>query len=422
MRQLFSNGPSKDFVANQFTKLLHGSKRAYMAAPYVTMTEAVLAAAKSGTSVSLLTGLNEATSPQALSAIHGHPNVAIRYLTRRFHAKIYIFDGAALIGSSNLTDGGLLSNREATIRFDQEDDLDRIEELQALFLELWDSAQVLTTEKLKAFAVAHATVRRSGPDPDTLIENAVGKAEPVNIDVASATKTPERIFLEELRRQVYEQYRPAFNEVTALLQERHFRRPELEEAGAANETNRFLNWVRLTYAPGEETWEAAPLRSQAARRMEILRLGAEWTTTQETRIPHDFIDWLHVVRSVFGTAEAIEAASKEQLTQGLLSIHAFLEQLRFVRGGLAALPGAFWAANNQDVSKVKRTLVYLVHGPGDFIQRLHDVLYAPSMKLSYVGRFCALELYGTIKPEECPPINGRMAKALRYLGFEVRGA
>jgi hypothetical protein len=60
-------------------------------------------------------------------------------------------------------------------------------------------------------------------------------------------------------------------------------------------------------------------------------------------------------------------------------------------------------ANNQDVAKVKRTLTYLVHGSGDFIiQRLHDVLYDPLLKLGYFGRFCALELYRTIKPEECP--------------------
>jgi hypothetical protein len=45
----------------------------------------------------------------------------------------------------------------------------------------------------------------------------------------------------------------------------------------------------------------------------------------------------------------------------------------------------------------------------------------PSMKLGRFGRFCALELDGTVKPEECPPINGRMAKALRYLGFDVKG-
>ena len=44
------------------------------------------------------------------------------------------------------------------------------------------------------------------------------------------------------------------------------------------------------------------------------------------------------------------------------------------------------------------------------------------MKLGLFGRFCALELYGAIKPEECPPMKNRMAKALRYLGFDVKGA
>ncbi|BDV36595.1 hypothetical protein [Methylocystis iwaonis] len=125
---------------------------------------------------------------------------------------------------------------------------------------------------------------------------------------------------------------------------------------------------------------------------------------------------------MFGEQESIEAASKDQLTTGLTSLHAFSEQQRFVKGGAANLPNAFWSANNQDVEKVRTTLKYLIHGAGDFIERLHDVLYNPCMKLGYFGRFCALELYGTIKPEECLPMNGRMAKALRYLGCDVRGA
>ncbi|BDV36596.1 hypothetical protein SS37A_41260 (plasmid) [Methylocystis iwaonis] len=52
-------------------------------------------------------------------------------------------------------------------------------------------------------------------------------------------KADRRLFLEELRRQVYEQYRPAFTEVTSLLQEGNFRRAELEDVGVANESNRF---------------------------------------------------------------------------------------------------------------------------------------------------------------------------------------
>ncbi len=107
------------------------------------------------------------------------------------------------------------------------------------------------------------------------------------------------------------------------------------------------------------------------------------------------------------------------LIEGLMSLHAFSEQTRFVKKG--NLPDAFWKENDGNVEKVKQTLRYLVHGGGEFIDRLHDVLYDPTRKLGYFGLFCALELYGTIRPEDCPPINGRMAKALRYLGFDVRG-
>lgn len=422
MNRVYSNGPSKDFVINPFNRLMSNSSRLHLAAPYFTMADLVLEAIKNGKAVQLVVGLNAATSPQALKKVHEVSNLAVRYFTNRFHAKIYIFDDAALIGSSNLTDGGLLSNREAVICLDQPDDLEAVEEVRALFLELWDSAQVLTTEKLQAFSSAHTSVKQKGPDPDSVIEKAVGRAEPTNINVASRTKTPERIFLEDLRQQVYEQYRPAFNEVTGVLEEHGFRRPELEDVGTANETNRFLNWVRLSYVHGDEAWQSASLRSPEERRAEIIRLGTEWTQTDDNEVPENYIDWLRIVKNAFGTEESIEAASKEELTQGLMSIHAFIEQLRFVKGGAENLPPEFWKANGQDVAKVKTTLTHLVHGSGDFIQRLHDVLYDPTMKLGRFGRFCALELYGTIKPEQCPPMNGRMAKALRYLGFDVRGA
>lgn len=53
---------------------------------------------------------------------------------------------------------------------------------------------------------------------------------------------------------------------------------------------------------------------------------------------------------------------------------------------------------------------------------LHAILYDADMKFVMFGYFCALELYGTLKLEDCPPINGRMAEALRYLGYDVRGA
>jgi len=419
MRRVFSNGGEFDYVRNPFDRLAAKASRLHLAAPYFTAAGPIVDAASSGKTVQLLVGLNSATHPDALAGAFKAPNVAVRFLTHRFHAKIYLFDDCAILGSANLTEGGLFANREAVICLDQPEDFEAVEQVRALFLELWEQAKVLTPAVLETFTRAWRSSRPKGPDPDETIEAAVGRAEPRNITVGSAAKSRERLFLDDLQRQVYEQYRPAFAEVSSVLAEHGFRRPELAVIGLANETNRFLNWVRRTYAIGEEAWQTAPLRAPTDRRALIERLGAEWATAADSKVPDTYVAWLQTIARVFSSAAGIEAASKEEITQGLMSLHAFTEQLRFVKGGLAALPVAFWSANSGDVEKVRRTLAYLIHGPGDFIERLHDVLYDPRMKLAYFGFFCALELYGSVKPEDCPPMNGRMAKALRYLGYDV---
>ncbi|MBX3534563.1 MAG: phospholipase D family protein [Xanthobacteraceae bacterium] len=421
MRRLFSNGPSKDFVRTAFERLAHTSSQLYLAAPYFSYSEPILKAANLGKPVQLLIGLNSATSPQAISEIIGLPGVFIRYFTHRFHAKLYVFDDAALVGSANLTDAGMMANREGVITFDREEDRDTVEEVRALFAELWNDALVLTPDKLAVF-IQTLKELKAGPDPDAAIEKALGRAMPKNINVESRKTSRERLFLEGLRRQVYEEYRPAFSEVQGLLTSHNLHRPELISLGAEHGTNRFLNWVRLTQAPGEDTWKATPLRSPAERRDEILRLGREWIGAKDNRVVPEYADLLANVTRVFQSNDAIMASTKEELSDGLLGLHAFLEQLRFVKGGLPNLVPTFWRENDDDETGVKETISYLLHGTGDFIQRLHDVLYDREWKIAYFGLFCALELYGSIKPHEFPPLNGRMAKALRFIGFQVKGA
>ena len=329
-----------------------------------------------------------------------------------FTPKIYLFDSDALVGSSNLTEGGMQLNREGTISVDRSDDLD---ELRTLFAELWESAQVLTTEKLRLFTAARKLMPAT-PHVDPRIENAVGRSEPMNSNINSLKKARQGLFLEQLRREVYEQYRPSFAEVTRILSLNAFRRAELVDVGEANETNRFLNWVRLTYAKGDESWEEAPALGESERKAKILQLGKEWAETHDDKIPHDYIDWLQIVNAVFGSKASIADASKAQFTEGLFSLHAFSEQKRWNPD----LEAKFWNANGNDLEKAKRTITYLLYDQGDFIPRLYDVLNDPSLKLKRFGYFSALELYGTIKPHDCPPMNGRMAKALRFLGYKVR--
>ena len=162
MRRIYSNDPQidYDYVINPFNTLSSSSSRLHLAAPYFTHADPVLTAARRGKPVQLLVGLNSATSPNALRELHGKSSVEIRYFTDRFHAKIYLFDDSAMLGSSNLTDGGLRSNREAVIVLDRPEDADAVEQVRVLFAGLWDAGHVLTDEKLEAFAT-----RRAGRRP-----------------------------------------------------------------------------------------------------------------------------------------------------------------------------------------------------------------------------------------------------------------
>jgi hypothetical protein len=255
-------------------------------------------------------------------------------------------------------------------------------------------------------------------DFDRKVEDAVGRAEPPNISVGSKKKSSEYIFLEALRRRVYEQFKPAFDEVSAVLSENGLHRPEWSESDDGSKTNRFLNWVRLMHGAGDD-WQKSPLRSQTDRRLELLRLGNEWTSTDKPHIPQDYFMNLKQLRAVFASKESLQAASREDLSMALMGIHAFEEQIRFIKGGYAAILDYFWNENHEDVDRVKRSLAHLLFGKEEFIRRLYDLLYFSEWKISHFGESCALELSGTARPEICPPMNGRSAKGLRCIGFNV---
>ena len=422
MNRIFSNSGQEDVLIIAYRELCERSSHLQLAAPYFTLADPVLEAIGAGISVQLLVGLNPTTSPNQLRKVHGKPGVAVRYLTKRFHAKIFLFGNAALVGSSNLTRGGFYSNREAVMCLDKPEDGDSVEDLRSLFKELWDAGAVLTSEMLDTFASTHKWLRERTPDWEGELEKRIGKVEPPSIRVGGGERSRKQLFLQRLRREVYEQYRPAFREVTAVLKDGGFRRDDLLDLSDANETNRFLNYVRVTHVIGDEAWRSAPLRDVDERRLQITLLGREWVNAVDNQVPEDYRDWLTKVAEIFGTPDAMDGATKDEIMDGLMSLHAFMEQLRFVKGGAKNLPSEFWKRNNDDVARVKSTLSHLLYGPGEFIQRLYDILSDPAMKLALFGQFCALELYGTVKPEECPPLNGRMAKALRYLGFFVKGA
>ena len=109
---IFTNSPGQDQVLRPYLQLMRSADNICLAAPYFSRWEEIVEAAGRGASISLLVGLNAATNPGALAKVRELPNCSVRYFTDNFHAKIFLFDGVAMLGSANLTNGGMSLNRE----------------------------------------------------------------------------------------------------------------------------------------------------------------------------------------------------------------------------------------------------------------------------------------------------------------------
>lgn len=89
MTRIFSNGTPDDIVSEPFLQLLAQPGRAWLATAYFTHAEPLLEAARKGTRIQLLVELNPITSPEALVRLREFPDIRIRFLNKRFHAKIF---------------------------------------------------------------------------------------------------------------------------------------------------------------------------------------------------------------------------------------------------------------------------------------------------------------------------------------------
>lgn len=105
--------------------------------------------------VRLIVVLGPATAPDDLQRLINRSNIHIRYFTSsKFHSKLYIFgDKAALVGSANLTQSGMNSNREICVEISSGDDC--FDDLVVLYNSYWRQAEPLTIDGLKKYAALY---------------------------------------------------------------------------------------------------------------------------------------------------------------------------------------------------------------------------------------------------------------------------
>ena len=417
---LWTNRNSRrDFVRTALEGAVVEGEPVYVASAFFTDHELLDRLAHRSGNVRLIVRLGFPTSPWALERMMRNPKVSIRFFTdHSFHPKLYIFgDRAAYLGSANLTAAAMISNQEIIVALESGDD--RFLELAALFSEYWDQARVFTNDDLARYKTtydnhkADAEVRRL----DEAIEQTLGKVVFDNIDRGRKRETRENIFIEGFRK-TYQEAVTAFNAIREEYVAFGQRKVADEVLPLRIEIDSFFSFVRDNVAVGE-SWLEVPLGWTSERR-EVLRLAlGRWHAERWEHLETTIVstNYPRLVR-VLGSVRSIESASDEELFQALLTLHSFHDSLRFHRGGIEGLRRDFLASN--DPQHLRSSLVHLVHGEGDLVRRMADLVYPSQYKLGTFGRANVQELVGWQNNLELPVVNGRTTKVLRFFGFDVR--
>ena len=424
MSRILSNGPNEDYVDGPFEQMLKGADRASLASPYFTHSKSLVEAATSGTKIRLLVGLNLSTSPTALKKVYKQEGIEIRY-RKDFHAKIYIFDDKALLGSANLSHNGLRANREAVIRLDRSADDEAINQTRALFDELWSRGKSLTKSKLEAFEKEREDQlerrKREGlSDPDGSIDAAVDHADWIDNILPNSDKPKKRVKEEFKLHKFYSDYIRAFNEIRSIIEVPRFQSRHMKGFHIVYETDRFLNFIHNSTELKREAKETAShVLSLDERQEKIIYFAYKWANAENPRWSPGYSAAIKTVTETFSTREAIQSASADDIFAGLKRLHCFDHYTtRYIP---KPAQQAFMKANGDDLNFIQDRLIHLLHGTGDFITRIYDVSNREaSGNLTHFGSSTAFELYGTVHPDQCPPINNRTVGMLNLLNFDVR--
>ncbi len=284
LRDAYGNSQSSGYTIDFFELTAPGAKSAMLASPFFSTYEPIEKLTKRGCAVKLIVRLCSVTPPPVIAKAMADPLVTLRFFTSRaFHAKVYIVDDQAMVGSANLTTAGLMSNREVSIVVRKDRDA-AFDELPGLFDLFWSHAGAMTGE---VFAAYQAAFRQIG-DPkeeaefEKYLTKLVGKVDPPSAMAGSDVMSKRRSFLEQLRRKYDEQVIPAFREVRETMLESDLRRAEFANGDIEIELNRFLGWTRLIHAPGE-SWKQSTLVARPERRQRTLTYLRDWVNVSDTR-------------------------------------------------------------------------------------------------------------------------------------------
>jgi len=413
--KLYTN--SNDAVLKTRLEQLCNNTTVYISTAFFSNFEFINKCLENNCEIYLIVRLDFGTNPYELQKVIElkNPNIYIRYYAcKEFHPKFYIIENVCVfIGSSNLTHKGLLNNLEINVEIDSENLI--YEELKKEFWLEWEYAKPLTKEKIIDFKNKYE--QYSLLDSNRIFFNENERVSVPKIkDLNRKDKKNEEItkFQKD-----YQLYINAFTKLVKMYIEISPERKYNKELPIRIEIDRFLSWIKDLKYEGEDYLKIKK-KSEDEIKTSIKGLKDEFINYEFTTIKkkeyydNTFQRYIEIVNKL-GVKENILKQNKEELFEALNLINAIHDQLRFNDGGLETLKKEF--LKNNDENKIKNTLIYLLEGKENYIERIYNIVHLSIYKLDFLGENSIKELYGYINNDDIPTCNQRMLHSMQWLGF-----
>ena len=430
LREIYTNtGP--DSTINFFLNTGKKPKRAFLASPFFTKTspDPIKELTRKGCDVQLIVRFSPVTTPEALQGAFNNKNVRVRYFTdTTFHTKLYIIDDVALVGSANLTQGGLLGNRELSVLLKRDRD-EAFKDLCGIFSRLWTDADVLNKHVLSEYTKAF---KDEGRPRDTeafpkFIHQFIKPAVPMSVVVRSGEKSKEHKSIQNLRRKYDEVLWPAYDEIFGIAKENGIGRHEFKGLDPRIEMDRFLCWLPRKQDIEKSGQGTKPLGDSKDRAKQIAYHARDWKAAIDTEIWGMFstgkvIEGITNIRTYLCNPDEVKKLRYDDLFKYLTGCTAFRHSGQYaprdIGENLSSIDRMrinFQQSNLHE--DVIRTVNYLLSGSGDKIERAYHCIYG-GYKLNGFGEACVMELLGWGDAKR-PPFNNRSIQGIRLLGFDV---
>lgn len=338
-------------------------------------------------------------------------NVFVRFYTNSsFHPKLYILgNDKAFLGSSNLTQAGLISNQELNISIDSEDET--FHDLIEVFYDYWEEAHVLTEEILEKYKIMISNLSKEYKKAEDAITSDIGLISPPDDVNITKRKTDKAKDYEASLNKRYQEYLVNFELLKQTYLKVGKRKVSDNDLPLRIEIHRFLNWIRKNKAY-KDLYITAPVRIGKELEDFVEANIIEYFNDSTTDFDYE-IESYQILNENFSTEDKIKNLTEEDLLKTLKRITSFYEHIRRSEN----MNYQYEFINNNGRDKIKNTLIYLLFGTDDFKKRITNCINHPDYSLSRFGNSCIQETYGWLNNEDVPICNERAFKSMRWLGY-----